>query len=592
MKTKAANFSANMHDVDYRRRYETVRMTSRSLMCIDGRDMESLDGRWNFTVDPYETCLRSRWFDEVYESADGRQLPVDFDFDRGGTMDVPSCWNMARPELFYYENMGVYSRTFRYERRRDDERLFLHFEGVAYRAYVFLNGVQVAMHDGASTPFSVEITDSVRRDNRLVVAVDASRSDRRVPMSNTDWFNYGGIYRSVYLVRTPAVFIRDFFIRLVPDSTFSHVALDFSVDGCGQGSAHLALRELGLEEDVVFSDGQGHAVFDVKPELWSPAGPKLYDVSLSVGDDEVHDRVGFREIRVEGMRILLNGEDVFLKGISVHEDDIELGKTTTEESIRRTIRLVKDDLHGVFIRLAHYPHSRLFSRIADEMGVLLWEEVPVYWAIAFDDDDTLADARNQLEELVLRDRNRASVIVWSVGNENPDTDERLAFMSALAARAREMDGTRCISAACLVNEAELRIEDRLSSVLDIIGLNEYYGWYKPDFSELGRLIDNSAPDRPVVISECGADARYGNHGTIDMKWTEEAQAEVYRRQVDEISRTEYIRGMTPWILYDFRAPRRQNIWQEGFNRKGLVDSDRVHRKMAFDVLAGFYESII
>ena len=184
------------------------------------------------------------------------------------------------------------------------------------------------------------------------------------------------------------------------------------------------------------------------------------------------------------------------------------------------------------------------------------------------------------------------LIVWSVGNENPDTDERLAFMGALAARAREMDGTRCISAACLVNEVELRIEDRLSSVLDIIGLNEYYGWYKPDFSELGRLIDNSAPDRPVVISECGADARYGNHGTIDMKWTEEAQAEVYRRQVDEISRTDYIRGMTPWILYDFRAPRRQNIWQEGFNRKGLVDSDRVHRKMAFDVLAGFYESII
>ena len=450
----------------------------------------------------------------------------------------------------------------------------------------------MAMHDGASTPFSVEITDNVRRDNRLVVAVDASRSDRRVPMSNTDWFNYGGIYRSVYLVRTPAVFIRDFFIRLVPDSTFSHVALDFTVDGCGHGSAHLAVRELGLEEDVVFSGGHGHAVFDVKPELWSPAGPKLYDVSLSVGDDEVHDRVGFREIRVEGMRILLNGEDVFLKGISVHEDDIELGKTTTEESIRRTIKLVKDDLHGVFIRLAHYPHSRLFSRIADEMGVLLWEEVPVYWAIAFDDDDTLADARNQLEELILRDRNRASVIVWSVGNENPDTDERLAFMGALAARAREMDGTRCISAACLVNEVELRIEDRLSSVLDIIGLNEYYGWYKPDFSELGRLIDNSAPDRPVVISECGADARYGNHGTIDMKWTEEAQAEVYRRQVDEISRTDYIRGMTPWILYDFRAPRRQNIWQEGFNRKGLVDSDRVHRKMAFDVLAGFYESII
>ena len=552
-----------------------------SALAVNQRSVENIDLEWRFHLGDVDGASQPGYDDSGWRRLD---LPHDWAVEGDFSQANPSgVTGGALPG-----GVGWYRKTFIIDAADEGKRVSVLFEGSYMNTEVFVNGRPLGVRPYGYVSFGYDITPYIKWGGENVVAVRVDNSEQ----PNSRWYSGCGIYRSVYLVRTPAVFIRDFFIRLVPDSTFSHVALDFSVDGCGQGSAHLALRELGLEEDVVFSGGQGHAVFDVKPELWSPAGPKLYDVSLSVGDDEVHDRVGFREIRVEGMRILLNGEDVFLKGISVHEDDIELGKTTTEESIRRTIRLVKDDLHGIFIRLAHYPHSRLFSRIADEMGVLLWEEVPVYWAIAFDDDDTLADARNQLEELVLRDRNRASVIVWSVGNENPDTDERLAFMSALAARAREMDGTRCISAACLVNEAELRIEDRLSSVLDIIGLNEYYGWYKPDFSELGRLIDNSAPDRPVVISECGADARYGNHGTIDMKWTEEAQAEVYRRQVDEISRTDYIRGMTPWILYDFRAPRRQNIWQEGFNRKGLVDSDRVHRKMAFDVLAGFYESII
>lgn len=584
------NFDSDIHATDHRAKYEKSR-ADMSLFFIDGRDKESLAGNWTFMTDPYESALRADWYREKrIDASTGMKIPFDFDFDLWPRMKVPSCWNTERSDLFLYENMGLYFRTFTIE-RKDDERIFLFFEGVAYRAYVFLNGEYLAMHDGASTPFSIEITDCVRTENRLIVAVDASRSDRRVPMSNTDWFNYGGIYRDVYIVRTPSTFIRDFFLRLVPDSGFGRIALDVCVDGTSRGEVLLSIPELGIERVVTVENGKGYAEIDAFPILWSPDEPKLYEVKLSCEGDEIFDRIGFREIKVEGRRILLNGKDIFLKGISCHEDDVDLGKSTTRESILATISNVKDGLCGNFIRLAHYPHTREFARLADEKGILLWEEIPVYWAIAFDDEGTYRDAENQLAELVTRDRNRASVIIWSVGNENPDTDARFGFMSALAAKAKALDDTRCVSAACLVNKEKEMIEDRLASRLDIIGINEYYGWYTPDITRLHVVLENSNPDRPVIITEFGADARAGNHGPREEMWTEEFQAELYRRQTAEIGSCIFIRGMTPWILYDFRAVRRLNRYQEGFNRKGLIDSDRKTRKLAFRVLADFYRNM-
>ncbi|MDP3178635.1 MAG: glycoside hydrolase family 2 TIM barrel-domain containing protein, partial [Spirochaetaceae bacterium] len=303
--------------------------------------------------------------------------------------------------------------------------------------------------------------------------------------------------------------------------------------------------------------------------------------------DLVRDKIGFRELRVAGRDILLNGKPVFLKGICVHEDRFDTGKTTDEATIRTTIAHLRE-LHGNYLRLAHYPHDGRFARIADEEGVLLWEEIPVYWAVAFGNPATYADAENQLSELVLRDRNRASVAIWSVGNENADSDERLSFMSALARKARELDGTRPISAACLIDHQALAIADRLADSLDIIGINEYYGWYDPDFTKLPRILENSDPDKPVIVCEFGGDARSGERGSVDDLWTEDKQARLYERQVEVLGACPYIKGTSPWILYDFRCPRRLNRYQEHFNRKGLVDADRRTKKLAFGVLSEFY----
>jgi len=333
----------------------------------------------NIHVEDYESAYLER-------DSMGRPMPVDWDWEAWERIKVPACWNMEREELRYFEGSGVYTRVFRYLPERKDERAFLRFEGAAYRASVFLNGVFLWTHDGASTPFCAEITDAVRSDNRLIVVVESRRRPDRVPADNTDWFNYGGLYRDVLLLRTPALFIKDWFIRLVPDGSFGTIEFDVEVAApkgdieAVTGEVRLRIAELSVDLPVTVTSGKGHARFASRPELWSPESPKLYEIELSCepagGEaalcDVVRDRIGFHELRVEGRDILLNGRSIYLKGVCVHEDHYLTGKTTDEE------------------------------------GVLLWEEVPVYWAIAFENPTTYLDAENQLTELVLRDRNRAS----------------------------------------------------------------------------------------------------------------------------------------------------------------------------------------
>jgi beta-glucuronidase len=600
MEEKSGNYLSDIHNDDYESEYLESRLDASNLINIAGRETESLNGKWNFAADLYDTCRRAHWYKSKRFDTDGREIPLDYDWEGWDRIKVPASWNLEKPELLYFEGSGVYTRTFRYITKYEGEQLILRFEGAAYRTTVFLNGKIIGTHDGASTPFNADISDVVKSENRIVVVADARRSHTRIPMENTDWFNYGGIYRDVCLVRLPPVYIKDWFVRLAPDGTYSTILVDITVGNADSwptmsGTAFLKIPELSIKQEIAIEKGRGEARITAKPELWSPDNPKLYDVSIQFDRvfvvDVVRDRIGFREIKANGHEIFLNGKKIFLRGVCVHEDHFALGKTTTEEIIRQTIRDLKA-MNGVYLRLAHYPHDARFARIADEEGVLLWEEVPVYWAIAFDNPGTYADAENQLSELVLRDRNRASVIIWSVGNENADSDSRLAFMSRLAQKTKALDGSRLVSAACLINHEKLQIEDRLVDFLDVVGINEYYGWYDPDFEKLPKILANSNPGKPVLLCEFGADARLGQRGTVDELWTEDKQKRLYEQQVETFKKCPYIAGTTPWILYDFRCPRRLNRYQEGFNRKGLIDADRKTRKPAFYVMQKFYEEQI
>ncbi|OGO80283.1 MAG: glycosyl hydrolase family 2 [Clostridiales bacterium GWC2_40_7] len=577
----------NMDAEEYESEYLEKSLNFKDMIYDAGREKELLNGWWNFNIDPFNSCIRSKWYEERNKDGKGRHIPVDFNFDQWEKVYVPSCWNLQDEKHFYYEGSAVYTRTFNYF-DKGEERVVIKFGAANYEAKVFLNKKYLGMHKGGSTPFYVEVNGILEESNRLIVVVNNTRKRTTLPCRNFDWFNYGGIYRDIELIRLPGTFIKDFSLNLVPGSSFAKLYFYLHVDGaelCGE--ALLEIDELNIHEAIKIEDGYGRKIIDASPRLWSPENPTLYDIRVSYRDDSLNERIGFREIGTKGKDIFLNGKKIYLRGICCHEESIENGKAITEEEIIENIRLAKD-MNCNFIRLAHYPHTEKTSRLADELGIMLWEEIPVYWSIDFKDAGTYSDALNQLIELINRDKNRASVIIWSVGNENADTDDRLEFMGALAQKVREYDDTRLVSAACLVDMENLRIADRLVEHLDIIGINEYYGWYDPDFDKLPKLFENSRPEKPVIITEFGADAYPGARGTSDDLGTEDCQLEIYKRQVETIETVPWINGTSPWILYDFRSPRRFNELQKGYNTKGLLSADKKRRKLAYYIMKQFY----
>ena len=582
----ANKYMSDIHLEDYAGEYEEKKAVCRDLVSAGGRETMTLNGVWHYAVDQYDTCLRQKWFLERYRDENGFTLPVDYSFDEWETMPLPACWNTFAAEYLLYEGPMVFTRRFRYD-CAGPGKVILRIGAASMLCRVFLNGKYLGMHRGGSTPFCFDVTEELREENRILLSVDSTRRPEQVPTENTDWFNYGGVFRDIELIRVPDVYIRSFRLSLVQDGCFDKLKLSAAVCGPAEADCVLEIPELGIREEIPVRSGRCEKVICAKPRLWSPEDPYLYDVSLRTGDDRVTDRIGFREIRVCGREILLNGKPVFLKGISTHEDSVEHGRALTDEEREENIRLAKE-LGCNFMRLAHYPHHENMAKIADRIGIMLWEEIPVYWAIRFDREETYEDAQNQLAELIERDGNRASVIIWSVGNENADTDSRLRFMKRLADYAREADGSRLVSAACLVDARENRINDRLAESLDIIGINEYCGWYTPDFGKLPELMANSDPDKPVVITEFGADAMHGLEGPADMKGTEAYQAAVYEKQMEVLLKISYIRGISPWLLYDFRCPRRTSSIQKYYNRKGLLDETRTCRKQAFFVLQRYY----
>lgn len=584
---KPKMYMSDIHLEDYTQQYEGKQATADTMIFDFGRKKALLNGQWQYAVDQYDTCLRQKWFKEKQFDENGYTLPLDYSFDEWPVMQLPCCWNTLEDKFLLYDGSMVFTRKFSHC-GNEEERVILKVGAANYLCRVFVNGSYVGMHRGGSTPGYFEITDVLEADNRIMLVVDSTRRETQVPTENTDWFNYGGVYRDIELIYVPKVYIRDFRIALVPDGTFGKIQAEVKLSEAVSCEAELCVEELGIRSKISVSDGTGKLVIEAEPELWSPEAPRLYEVTVSCMDDSVSDRVGFREIKVEKGEILLNGSPVFLRGISCHEESVENGKALTDEERTENLLLAKE-LGCNFMRIAHYPHSERMARLADEMGILLWEEIPVYWAIRFEREKTYEDAENQLRELMRRDFNRASVIVWSVGNENADTDERLKFMSRLAGCAHEEGGNRLVSAACLVDSEKNRIADRLTEYLDVIGINEYCGWYTPDFEKLPQLMENSRPQKPVIITEFGADALAGHHGTVTDKGTEECQAYVYERQIEVLRRIDYIKGMTPWILYDFRCPRRTSYIQNYYNRKGLCSADKKYKKAAFYVLQRFYK---
>lgn len=572
----------------------------------------SLNGFWKYIVDPYE----NGFYNYRYEPFDNLANPgnaafftnakpkskadlIEYNFDKMDSLKVPGDWNSQKKSLFYYEGTVWYKKSFNYTKSHPDNRVFLYFGASNYETDVYLNGKKLGKHIGGFTPFQFEVTHLLKaKQNFIIVKVDNKRKKDGVPTLNYDWWNYGGITRDVKLIETSKTFISDYNIYL---SRKDNQLIKGQIELNGADKSHkritLTIPELGLKKTFTTdSDGKYEFQFKVNNiRYWSPSSPKLYQVIFSTDNDKITDQIGFRTIETKGAKILLNGKSIFLKGIAIHEESpIHGGRCNSKEDAIKLLEYAHA-LGCNYVRLAHYPHNEYMVRLADEMGILVWEEIPVYWTISWNNKNTYLNAQNQLSEVINRDKNRASVIIWSMANETPVSEARNNFLTRLAKFTKVKDPTRLISAALEQQDYQgdsstRTINDPFADIVDILSFNEYIGWYDGSIEKCKKIKWNITQDKPVLISEFGAGAKYGFHGGSDERWTEEYQESLYEETLKMLDQIKQLRGLSPWVLVDFKSPRRvlPEI-QDNYNRKGLI-SEKGEKKKAFYVLKKYYES--
>ena len=621
---------------------------------IDSRQIQSLNGEWSYIVDPMNNGLPESSFfggfpkNKIQKT--GMEL-IEYNFETASKIQIPGAWNAIDERLFFYRGPVWLYKKFNYSPKKE-ALTHLYIEGSNFTTKIFLNGSIVGEFEGGYVPFNFNISKYLKEgENILLVQTDNTLNESSVPTQKTDWWPWGGIVGDVYVVETPKQFIQNAYLQLNPDD-FSTVL--FKLEMNKKSSGHVIKLEIPeLQFKAEYKTNSLGAISEnikINPQLWSPLSPKLYEVKISSEAETISDKIGFRSIQTKGQKIYLNNSEIQFKGIAMHSEPIGIpGPAFSKEHFQKLLLTAKD-LNINFIRAAHYPYTRHLAKVADQLGLMLWEEVPVYWNIDWDNSNTLNIAKNQITRLVQRDQNRASVVVWSVANETPLSSSRMKFLKALLAEIEINDSSRLSTAALLSGSEEqfrslvlvlalqgsksqwvspkekaifqlildqanipidselsfsLSIDDPLGESVDLISYNEYFGWYYVTFftdqmmiseGTLRKLMFEVMPDikisssfdKPIHISEFGAGAKYGNH--TNKIWSEEYQAKLYKHQLEMLSNNPQIQGISPWVFKDFRAMLRPLPGiQDFYNRKGLIDESG-NKKEAFKVLADFYEN--
>ncbi|MCW8313047.1 glycoside hydrolase family 2 [Sphingobacterium sp. InxBP1] len=563
---------------------------------VYGRRVQSLNGKWDAIVDLYDQGKKNKIY--LNKKPESKTDFYEYAFENGLRLNVPSDWNSQMPELKYYEGTIWYAR--RFDVAKDSGgRLFLYFGAVSYRCRIYLNGQEIAQHEGGFTPFQVEITDAVKeKNNFLAVEVNNTRRVDAIPAMAFDWWNYGGITRDVFLIRTPSVFIDDYFIQLDKtgaDKINASVKLSEK-----KANIPVTIEIPGLQlKQTLMTDAYGEiktAFVSQKIKRWSPSAPTLYQVKISSPDDQIEEEIGFRNVWVKGEDVYLNGQSIFLKSISFHEEIPQRRGRAFSQADAAMLLSEAKALGCNMIRLAHYPQNEHIVRMAEKMGFLLWEEIPVWQGIDFENGATKEKAAKMMREMVARDKNRCALTFWGVANETQPSESRNAFIRHLIATCRSMDTTRLITAAFdLVRFDKERqmfvMDDPFIKELDVVAVNKYMGWYHPWPVAPDKANWEVAKGQPLIISEFGGEALYGKTGDADVvsSWSEDYQATLYKNNLEMFKHIPNLRGTSPWVLFDFRSPFRFHPTnQEGWNRKGLI-SDQGYRKKAWFLMKAYYD---
>lgn len=594
-------------------------------MFTHDRNEIDLNGAWKFNPDPYQRCRQQKWW-----NGEGKATFFPC-FNLEGLWDtrVPSTWKREFAELKWYDGHANYVREFMLDAVPEDREAFLCFDGVTYRAEIYLNGHGLDPHEWGYSPFQRKVTGLLREGvNRLFVLVDNFMREDRVPGIRCDWNNDGGITGGVKLIFVPKTYVENF--RTQTRLEVGGVKIEVSVSAAGEGVGTLpvefSIPELGkevlLEVPIGGSTTAGFLVAADEIELWCPENPKLYLTRLTTPQETLEDEIGYREITTRGQEILLNGRPIRLYGVAVHSEFPETGRTATEEGIALMLQKARE-LGCNFLRCAHYPYADIFARAMDRAGMLWWEEVPVYWLTQVHREPQRSLALGMLEETIRRDWNRASLIFWSVSNEcagdgseagsNRDlTGGNYPYWVDACALVRRLDPSRLLSSAdsghrkttangwtpAAGDAFDTAIKgqdwspghpDAFYALLDVLGANLYVQHPGDNPTATDKFVEMLRRfNKPLLITEFGSMSAT-NDALSDRDPSElghpARHATILREAYAAMSRHPGIVGYVPWALMDVRVPMHWRWYNRGSGTfaYGLLDN-QYRKKAVFDVV--------
>ena len=592
-------------------------------MFTHDRNEIDLNGLWKFNPDPYQRCRQQKWWEK--EGGNSSFFPC-FNMEGLWETNVPSTWKCEFKELKWYDGHANYVRDFSLKKIPDDMEAFLCFDAVTYRSEIYLNGQHVGNHEWGYSPFQLRVTGVLQKHNRVFVLVDNFMREERVPGIRCDWNNDGGITGDVKLIFVPKIFIENFrtATRLEGDEVVItvDVFLKSFASPDAEETVKIQISEISVEKTVSAKSGRKCSCEIRIPrseiKLWCPENPKLYKTVLKTKHEEISDEIGFREIRTEGFKVFLNGNEIRLYGVAVHSEFPKTGRTATEKGISLMLKKARE-LGCNFLRCAHYPYADIFARAMDKAGMLWWEEVPVYWLPNVHNEPQKSLALGMLKEMVLRDWNRASLIIWSVSNECAGdfsvkckslTEGNYPYWIDACKMVREMDPDRLISSADSAHRQTVNKgwspdagdafennffeawnpghPDGFYGLLDILGGNLYVsspGENPEATMNFVKMLKRF--NKPLMITEFGSMSTTDNNclrPETDLGHPKRHE-KILREAYQAFHGTPEIMGYVPWALMDVRVPMHWRWYNRGSGTfaYGLLSND-YRKKHVFDVV--------
>jgi len=542
----------------------------------------SLNGSWKCKPDLDNKGIKEKWFYSTNYREDDNNL-ID--------IEIPTSFNMLEG---YEDFEGIFWHYYKFNVSSDYINNKIHikirFKGSNYRTIIWINNKLIGQHFGGFTPFEHEIKNCLKSENNLIVVrIDNIRRKGQIPDLSFDWFNWGGIYRNVDLLILNEDRIEDVVIKTYLISN-DECKLEFDYKIIGNPSIVWEIIDAEsnspiLNDEISLNSKSLVYKFIIKnPKLWTPDTPNLYYLKIynqnTIGKELLFKTsFGIRQINIVGTCLYLNKKRIFLKGISLHEEYMPYGRTIPYDKRKEDVQNIKS-LGFNAIRTAHYSHDENLLDIADKLGILILEEIPVYQHCDFGNPHTYNTAQNMLKELIKRDINHPSVIWWSVGNEIPSHQRGCArFIKKLMKYARKLDNTRIIT--CVSRKL---IPDLTRSSCDVATINTYFGWYYGHEKMISLILDiirTPVHNKPWIYTEFGAGAKYGFHADWkkQIKYSEEKQLKVLDYTIRTVNSKQFFAGWFIWIYRDFKSPKRTNQFQQGFNRKGIVSGEKNEKKL-------------